>query len=122
MLTRIRNAINVQKTEVLVPHSKFKESIAKLLSDSNFLSGVKVVDEPIGKMIQIVITSEGSNPKITEITRMSSPGRRVYASSDKIPKVKGGRGIVIVSTSKGLMSDVQARQQKLGGELICKVY
>ncbi len=122
MLTRIRNAIAVRKNEVSMPHSKVKESVATLLKDSGFVDGVSVVDATVGKTLTITINSEDSNARITEIVRMSTPGRRAYAGSDKIPTVKRGRGVVVVSTSKGIMTGDQAKKAGIGGELICKVY
>lgn len=122
MLTRIRNAIAVRKNEVSLPHSKVKEAVAKLLKDSGFVDGVSVADATVGKSLTITINSEDSNARITEIVRLSKPGRREYAGSDKIPTVKRGRGLVIVSTSKGIMSGADAKKHGVGGELICKVY
>lgn len=122
MLTRIRNAIQVNKHEVVLPHSKVKESVARLLVKSNFLEDIKVEDAPVGKQLVIVIHNPDSNARITEIVRVSKPGRREYASADKIPTVKRGRGLVIVSTSKGMMTGNDAKKQGVGGELICKVY
>ncbi len=123
MLTRIRNAIAVRKHEVALPHSNIKEAVAKILKDSNFVDGVKVDGDKAGfKQLLITINSEDSNARITEIARLSTPGRRMYSSAAEIPTVKRGRGIVIVSTSKGVMSGDQAKKQSLGGELICKVY
>lgn len=122
MLSRIRNAIAVRKTEIVLPHSKVKESVARLLKDNRFIADVKVADAEVGKSLHIVINSQNENSKITEIVRMSTPGRRMYSGSDKIPTVKRGRGLVIVSTSKGLMTGDDAKKQGIGGELICKVY
>jgi small subunit ribosomal protein S8 len=122
MLTRIRNAINVRKSEVTMPHSKVKESVAKLLKNSGFVSSVSVTDATIGKTLKIVINGETENARITEIVRLSKPGRRYYAGADQIPVVKRGRGVVIVSTSKGMMTGADAKKQGVGGELICKVY
>lgn len=122
MLTRIRNAINVRKAEVLLPHSKVKQSVAELLKSSGFLSDVKVVDASVGKTLKIVINRDGQNARITEIVRLSKPGRREYKGAGDIPVVMRGRGIVIVSTSKGLMTGADAKKQGIGGELICKVY
>lgn len=122
MLTRIRNAIAVRKTEVSLPHSNVKEAVAKLLKDSGFVDGVAVDKATVGKSLTITINAEGTNARITEITRLSKPGRREYAGSEKIPTVKRGRGLVIVSTSKGIMSGADAKKQGVGGELICKVY
>ncbi len=122
MLTRIRNAIAVRKSEVSLPHSNIKESVARLLQESNFVDGVDVSDAEIGKTLTVRINNEDSNARITEIVRVSKPGRRYYVNSKEIPVVKRGRGVVIVSTSKGLMTGDQAKAQKVGGELICKVY
>lgn len=122
MLTRIRNAINVRKAEVTLPHSKIKESVARLLAESNFIDGVEVKEANIGKELTVRINDQDSNARITEIVRVSKPGRRYYVNSKEIPTVKRGRGIVIVSTSKGLMTGDKARQEHIGGELICKVY
>lgn len=122
MLTRIRNAINVRKHTVRLPHSKVKQSVAELLKASNFVDDVAVEGEGIAKELVITINGEHSNARITEIARMSKPGRRYYVSSADIPVVKRGRGVVIVSTSKGMMTGDQAKQAKIGGELICKVY
>lgn len=122
MLTRIRNAVSVRKSEVTLPHSKLKQSVAELLKGNGFLSDVSVADAAVGKTLKIVINHEGENARITEIVRMSKPGRREYSGAKEIPVVKRGRGIVIVSTSKGLMTGDSARKQGLGGELICKIY
>lgn len=122
MLSRIRNAIAVRKNEVFLPHSKVKESVAKLLVESKFIDHVAVNDATVGKTLQITINPSGSNARISEIVRLSTPGRRLYASADEIPVVKRGRGIVIVSTSKGLMTGADAKKNRIGGELICKVY
>ena len=122
MLTRIRNAIAVRKTEVSLPHSNLKESVARLLAESNFIDGVSVSDAPVGKILTVRINGEDSNARITEIVRLSKPGRRYYVAAREIPVVKRGRGVVIVSTSQGMMTGDHARDQKVGGELICKVY
>jgi len=122
MLTRIRNAIAVRKNEVTLPHSKVKESVARLLKSSNFVSDVKVSDDKIGKTMTITINDQSENARITEIVRLSKPGRRYYISAQDIPVVKRGRGLVIVSTSKGMMTGDDAKKQRIGGELICKVY
>jgi small subunit ribosomal protein S8 len=122
MLTRLRNAIAINKHEVSLPHSKVKESIAKILKDNHFIDKVSVSDGDIGKNLLLGIHSEASNARITEIVRMSRPGRRQYASADEIPTIKGGRGVVIISTSKGIMTGNEAKKLRVGGELICKVY
>lgn len=122
MLTRIRNAINVNKAEVSMPHSKVKEAVATLLKKNGFVADVIVSDATIGKSLKVVINREHENARITEINRMSKPGRRYYVGATEIPIVKRGRGLVIVSTSKGMMTGKEAKQAGMGGELICKVY
>jgi small subunit ribosomal protein S8 len=122
MLTRIRNAISVRKSEVSLPHSKIKESVAKLLKDNNFIDSVSTSGKGIDKSLEITINSPATSARITNIERLSRPGKRHYVKAGTIPTVKNGRGIVIVSTSKGLMSGQKAKNEKLGGELICKVY
>lgn len=122
MLTRIRNAIYVRKNTVLVPHSSIKLEIAKILKENNFIDDVSIKELSLGKLLQIKINPEDKNAKISEIERLSRPGRRHYINSKEIPIIKRGRGIVIISTSKGLMTGDSAKSQNIGGELICKVY
>lgn len=123
MLTRVRNAISVNKSEISLPHSRVKETIAKLLVQNDFLTDAKASNDEAGrKQLIITIAPAGANARITEITRLSRPGRRQYVKATDIPVVMRGRGIVIVSTSQGVMTGDQARAKKLGGELICKVY
>ncbi|HEY4963674.1 MAG TPA: 30S ribosomal protein S8 [Candidatus Saccharimonadales bacterium] len=122
MLTRIRNAIAVRKTEVSMPHSKIKEAVAKLLVENNFLDGVRVTEAEVGKTLTITINSESSNARINEIAKLSKPGRRTYVNSKEIPVIKQGRGLVILSTSRGVMTGETAKKEHVGGELICKVY
>lgn len=122
MLTRIRNAIAVNKTVVSMPYSKIKFAVAELLVKNKFIDNVRTEGEGINKVINIKINDDKANASITEISRISRPGRRVYARSTDIPTVKSGRGIVIVSTSRGLMSGEAAKKAKIGGELICRVY
>jgi small subunit ribosomal protein S8 len=123
MLSRIRNAMAVQKGEVSLPHSNLKEAVARLLQENSFVDEVTVSGASIGKSISIKL-GEGNNhkPRISEITRLSKPGRRYYVNAKDIPVVKRGRGIVILSTSKGLMTGEQAKSEHIGGELICSVY
>jgi small subunit ribosomal protein S8 len=122
MLTRLRNAIAVNKNELSLPHSKSKETVARLLYDSGFLSAVKVDGEGINKTLGLTILGPNESARITEIVRLSKPGRRHYAGAREIPIVKRGRGIVVVSTSKGVMTGDKAKKLGVGGELICKIY
>ena len=122
MLTRIRNAALVGKNQVVLPHSNIKETIARQLVKAGYLKEVTVTEEKPQASMVIVINDADKNSVITEIQRVSKPGRRVYAGATEIPRVKNGRGIVLVSTSKGVMTGQEAYKQRLGGELILKVY
>lgn len=122
LLTRIRNAAMVGKTEVRVPTSKLKKVVAEQLKANKYLTDVKVEPGKPRDTLVITINKEGENCNINEITRMSKPGRRVYVKAAEIPKVKSGRGLVLVSTSKGVMTGHEAVKQRLGGELLLKVY
>lgn len=120
MLTRIRNGLSANKTSVVVPYSKIKLSIAQILRDKGFIAGVKEIKN--GAFASLELQLSGSNRKITTITRVSKPGRRMYAPKTEIPKVLGGRGIVIISTPSGIMTGSEAQKKGVGGELICTVY
>jgi small subunit ribosomal protein S8 len=122
LLTRIRNAIAVNKTEVTVPASKIKLTVAQQLKKAGYLANVKMVEGSPRGTIVITINEAGEAPTITEIQRVSKPGQRVYAKSTEIPRIKSGRGIVLVSTSQGVMTGAQAKKARLGGEVLCKVY
>ncbi len=122
MLTRIRNALAVRQSEVSMPHSKIKQSVAEILADNKYIVGSKVEGEGIKKSLVLQVTEPGGGSPITEINRVSKPGRRVYAKVKDIPTVKQGRGLVIVSTSAGVMTGDEAKSKKLGGEVLCKIY
>ena len=112
----------VGKNEIRVPSSKLKVTVAKELKKANYLTDVKVESTKPRDTLVITINNLGENPTINEITRLSKPGRRVYVGAGEIPKVKNGRGMVLISTSKGVMPGHSAIKQRLGGELILKVY
>ncbi|HJM04095.1 MAG TPA: 30S ribosomal protein S8 [Candidatus Saccharimonadaceae bacterium] len=122
LLTRIRNAIMVGKHEIRVPSSKLKHTVATQLKKAGYLSAVKIEAAKPRDILVVTINNPGENATINEITRLSKPGRRVYVSATDIPKVKSGRGIVLVSTSKGVITGQDATKQRLGGELLLKVY
>ena len=122
LLTRIRNAAMVGKHEVRVPSSKLKKTIAEQLKKNNYLADVKLEAGQPRDTLVITINKPGENSVINEITRMSRPGRRIYVGVGEIPKVKSGRGMVLVSTSKGVITGHEAIKQRLGGELLLKVY
>ena len=122
LLTRIRNAKMVGKTEIRVPSSKMKQVVAEQLKKAGYLTAVKVEAAKPRDILVVTINKPGENSTINEITRMSKPGRRMYVKSAEIPKVKSGRGLVLISTSKGVITGQEATKQKLGGELLLKVY
>lgn len=122
LITRIRNAILVGKTEIRVPTSKLKVAVAEGLMKGGYLENVEVEEAKPRGILHVVINNPGEIAKINEISKVSKPGRRVYAAADEIPKVKSGRGIVLVSTSKGIMTGEEARKNRLGGEILVKVY
>lgn len=123
MLTRIRNGLHAKHVEVVVPASKIKESIAKIMKEEGFLNDVQTMGE--GKKRAIIIKLKYAASKksvISEILRISKLGRRVYLTKDEIRTVKRGRGIAILSTSKGIMKDADAKKNGVGGELICTMW
>ena len=120
MLTRIRNAQMAEKVQVEIPASKAKEAVAKVLKDEGFIADYKISDDKKPVMTVELKYFEG-NPGIETIKRVSRPGLRVYKAAGEIPKVKGGLGIMIVSTNQGIISDRAARKANVGGELICEV-
>lgn len=122
MLTRIRNAISVGRDQIVLPGSKIKFNIADQLVKSGYLLSVENIEQKPQNQLKIVINPKGQSPAISHIERVSKPGRRYYVQAANIPTVKNGRGMVLVSTSKGIMDGAQAKLNKLGGEVICKVY
>ena len=122
LLTRIRNAVMIGKHEILVPTSKLKTQVVEVLAKNGYVASYEVIDgEPRGTL-HIIINEPGKPAKINEISKVSKPGRRVYSSSDDLPTIKSGRGMIIVSTSKGLMTGKEARKNRLGGEILVKVW
>ena len=121
MLTRIRNASMVRKSEVLIPHSKIKVAIAKILERENYISKVEVLEDGF-KSIKLTLKYENRKSVISDIKRVSKVGRRIYVSKDRIKPVLNGFGISIISTSKGLMTNNEAKKANLGGEIICEIY
>ena len=120
LLTRIRNAGTARKAHVVMPYSKMAEQVAQILKTNGFLTEVKVAQAGAFKSLEMTLT--GNPEAITTLQRVSKPGRRVYVKADDIPLVLGGRGLVILSTSGGVMTGRDARRANLGGELICKVW
>lgn len=122
LLTRIRNAAMVGKNEVRVPTSKLKKVVAEQLVKNKYLEAVTLEEgKPRGTLV-VTINKADAAPVFTELARVSKPGRRVYAKYTEMPRIKSGRGILLVSTSKGVMTGREAEKQKLGGELLLKAY
>jgi small subunit ribosomal protein S8 len=123
MLTRIRNAINRRHASVDIPHSKMKESIARILQDEGFVQRYELVPDGRFQVIRVHLKyAEGRRPVLTHLRRLSTPGRRLYAGATQIPRALGGMGIVIVSTPRGVLTGTRARRENVGGELICEVW
>lgn len=123
MLTRVRNASRAGLETAQIPYSKMKESVLKVLVVEGFLSSMQVVGEGTKKMLVVGLKYAGRDTRVlTGLSRISRPGRRVYLGHEDLRTVRGSLGVTILSTSKGIMSDHQARQQHLGGEAICKVW
>jgi small subunit ribosomal protein S8 len=121
MLTRIRNAQQANKVDVKMPSSKVKISIAKVLEDEGYISAFNVSDVEGKSTLTVTLKYFEGKPVIAEINRVSRPGLRVYKSADELPRVVGGLGVAIVSTSKGVMADRKARALGQGGEVLCAV-
>jgi len=122
MLNQIKNAEAVDKTEILVPLSKIKNEIANILSNEGFVGEVKKIAKGRTKNIKITLKYNDNMPAMLGFKRISKPGQRIYQGVSEIRKVRGGFGISIITTSKGLMTNKEAKKQKLGGEVICQVW
>lgn len=122
LLTRIRNACSAGHRRVDIPVSKLKTEIAKLLRDNHYIQDYKVLDDGQHGVLRIYLKYHGEAPVIREVKRVSTPGLRRYVKSREIPRVKNGLGMAILSTPQGLMSDRQARQARVGGELIAVLW
>ena len=123
MLTRIRNALTARHDTVTLPASNMKKAIAKSLLDEGYIKSVDYIDDGLQGQIKIVLKyAEGKQSVINGLKRISTPGLRVYARSEELPKVLGGLGIAIVSTSKGVMTDKEARKAGVGGEVLAYIW
>ncbi len=123
MLTRVRNASMVNFDSVNMPLSKLKANVAKILKDEGYISDYHIQKDGVQGVLKIDLKYDQANDNvIIGLRRVSKPGRRLYVNADNIPKVMSGLGIGIVSTSKGLMTDRQARKMRVGGELLCEVW
>jgi small subunit ribosomal protein S8 len=122
MLTRIRNGGRALLPVIELPHSRIKESVAKILKTQGYVTDVAVEGDAKIKKIKIRLKYNGKKNVIEGLKRVSKPGLRKYVGATEIPRVRGGLGVAVVSTSEGLMTDVQARKKNLGGELLCYIW
>ena len=122
MIARIKNAQMRNYKIVKLPSSKFKTKIAEVLKSEGFILEHKISQIKNKQILEITLKYSSGNPVISSIQRISKPGRRIFSSAESLPKINNGLGIAIVSTPKGVMTDIDARKQKVGGEIICKVF
>ena len=123
MLTRIRNANQALHERVTMPTSKLKEEIARILAAEGYIDGYEVVGTGARRTLSVTLRYAANRKRVIEgLRRVSSPGRRVYLGAGELPRVLGGLGVAVVSTSQGLLPDREARQRKLGGEILCEVW
>lgn len=121
-LTRIRNAGNAGHKTVVVPSSRLKLAISEILKDQGYIADFEVIEDSVQANIKISLKYFNREPAIREVKRISKPGRRIYAPADQLPRIKNGLGIAIISTSKGVMTEKQAKRFNVGGEVICSVW
>ena len=122
MIARVKNAQARNHKKVELPSSNFKSKIADILKNEGFIKDFKIVEEEKKPVLLLELKYHSGNPVISNFERVSKPGRRIFSSADSLPKINNGLGIAIVSTPKGVMTDMDARKQKVGGEIICKVF
>jgi small subunit ribosomal protein S8 len=123
MLTRIRNSLMAKKSEVILPYSNFKHNLAKVLQAEGWIAKVEEKENDGMKTLVLNLKYDNSGiPVISGIKRVSKPGQRIYSNREQIPTVLGGMGTTIISTSKGLMTDKEARKNKIGGEIVCQIW
>ena len=122
MLARIKNSQMRNHKKIELPASKFKTKIAEILKTEGYIINYEVKSEQNKANLYISLKYNSGNPVISSIERISKPGRRIFSSAESLPKVNNGLGIAIISTPKGVMTDIDARKQKVGGEIICKVF
>ena len=122
MIARVKNAQDRNHKKVDLPSSNFKTKIAGILKNEGFIKDFKVNEENKKSVLSLELKYYSGNPVISTFERVSKPGRRIFSSADSLPKINNGLGIAIVSTPKGVMTDIDARKQRVGGEIICKVF
>tara|TARA_Y100001970_G_scaffold142621_1_gene175403 strand:- start:15 stop:410 length:396 start_codon:yes stop_codon:yes gene_type:complete len=122
MIARIKNAQARNHKKVSLPSSNFKSKIADILKNEGFIKDFKINSEDNKSILSVELKYHSGNPVISAFERVSKPGRRIFSSADGLPKINNGLGIAILSTPKGVMTDMDARKQRVGGEIICKVF
>ena len=122
MIARVKNAQERNHKKVELPSSNFKTKIADILKNEGFIKNFVVAGEGNKPVLSLELKYHSGNPVISSFERVSKPGRRIFSSADSLPKINNGLGIAIISTPKGVMTDMDARKQKVGGEVICKVF
>ena len=122
MIARVKNAQDRNHKIVELPSSNFKSKIAEILKNEGFIKEFKVNSEDNKNILSLELKYHSGNPVISAFERVSKPGRRIFSSAEGLPKINNGLGIAIVSTPKGAMTDMDARKQRVGGEIICKVF
>ncbi|HOK13885.1 MAG TPA: 30S ribosomal protein S8 [Candidatus Kapabacteria bacterium] len=121
-LTRIRNAGRAGHKTVTAPASKLKIAIARILKDQGFIADYAIIEDKVQNQIKVTLKYYNREPAIREMKRISKPGRRIYVSVDNLPRIKNGLGIAIISTSKGVLTDKDAKKFNVGGEFICSIW
>ena len=122
MIARIKNAQERNHKKVDLPSSNFKKKIADILKNEGFIKNFEILTEENKSILSLELKYHSGNPVISNFERVSKPGRRIFSSADGLPKINNGLGIAIISTPKGVMTDLDARKQRVGGEIICKVF
>ena len=122
MIARVKNAQARNHKKVDLPSSNFKSKIADILKNEGFIKDFKILNEQNKNILSLELKYHSGNPVISNFERVSKPGRRIFSSADSLPKINNGLGIAILSTPKGVMTDIDARKQKVGGEIVCKVF
>jgi len=121
-LTRIRNAIKANKRKIEIPSSRMKIGLAQILKDNKFIVDFQIEEDKKQNILRLLLKYTNGNPAISGLRRISTPGLRVYAPKDKLPRVLNGYGIAVISTPKGLLTDKQAKKESVGGEVVCYIW
>lgn len=122
MIIRIKNASMAGRRDLVLPHSKLKEEIIKILKINNYIEDYQIIDEKPQKNIKIILKYVGKLSVITDVKRVSKPGRRIYVKAGEVPQTLNGYGLTILSSNQGVIDDKAARKAKVGGEIICQIW